>query len=259
MRRMRKKAPPGTARRPLLIAHRGSSGTAPENTLAAFRKAVASGAAMIELDARLSLDGELIVLHDRRVNRTTGGRGRVRDLTLEEIRALDAGSWFGAAFRGEPIPVLRELFSALPVSVALNIEVKTDGDRRRNALMARTLCRFLHAARGRRGVLVSSFDRAFLKRMRSVCPAVPLGLLSTPVRDMGRKPSSLCRSVGATTFICSRRQLRKRYVADARANDLALFVYGVNRPAQLAQALRAGVDGVMTDFPELLRHRIPCP
>jgi glycerophosphoryl diester phosphodiesterase len=243
----------------VLIAHRGSSGAAPENTLAAFRRAASEGAEMVELDVRLSRDGALVVFHDRRVRRITSAKGSIRDLTLAEIRALDAGSWRGAAFRGERIPLLSEVFGALPGRIGVNVEVKTDGDRPRRPILARALCGLLRAEGRGREVVISSFDRAFLRRMRSACPGVRLGLLSVPVKDAGRKPSSLCRSVGASVFICSRRQLRKRHVLDAQRHGLALYVYGVNRPEDLARVLRAGVDGVMTDDPKNMRHRIPCP
>jgi glycerophosphoryl diester phosphodiesterase len=259
MRRTRNTHPAGTLRQPMLIAHRGSSGTAPENTLFAFRQAVEAGAEMIELDIRLTRDGALVVLHDQRVARTTNGRGRVRDLPLDAIRTLDAGSWYGSAFHGEPVPGLYDVLRKIPRRIGLNIEVKTDGDRHRRTLLARTLCGYLDRGQSPRTVLVSSFDRTFLKRMKSVCPATNVGVLYMPVRDLGRTPSSLCRPLGATTFICSRRQLRKRYVVDARQNGLAVFVYGINRPAHLQKALRYGVDGIMTDYPEKIRHRKELP
>src|SRR5512140_205883 len=116
--------------RPLLVAHRGSSGTAPENTMAAFRKAIAAGVDMIELDVRMSKDYHLIVLHDSTVRRTTNGPGRVCGMSLQELKSLDAGSWFGPRFRGEQIPTLREVMELLPARVGLNSEVKTDGDPR---------------------------------------------------------------------------------------------------------------------------------
>src|ERR1700694_2483556 len=92
----------------LVIAHRGASGNAPENTLAAFRKAVALGATFIETDLQLSRDAHFVAIHDATVNRTTNGQGRVHDMKLAELRRLDPGSWFGSEFAGERIPTLGE-------------------------------------------------------------------------------------------------------------------------------------------------------
>src|SRR5512132_2317510 len=116
----------------IIGAHRGSSGNAPENTLAAFRLAAKVGVDMIELDVRLTADRHLVVFHDRRLGRTVRGSGPVWMKTLAELRDLDAGSWFGHRFRRERIPTLHEVFHAVPRSVGINIEVKTDGDSRRN-------------------------------------------------------------------------------------------------------------------------------
>src|SRR6266702_780459 len=93
----------------LAIAHRGASGNAPENTLAAFRKAVALGATFIETDLQLSRDARFVAIHDATVNRTTNGQGAVHDMTLADLRRLDAGSWFGSEFAGERIPTLEEI------------------------------------------------------------------------------------------------------------------------------------------------------
>src|ERR1700751_4542895 len=93
----------------LAIAHRGASGYAPENTLAAFRRAVTMGAGFIETDLQLSRDARLVALHDATVNRTTNGQGAVHDMTLGELRRLDAGSWFGSEFAGERIPTVEEI------------------------------------------------------------------------------------------------------------------------------------------------------
>ena len=101
--------------RPLVVAHRGSSGTAPENTMAAFRLAVAAGADMIEFDVRMTRDFELVVHHDRSLGRTSDGSGRIWDLTLGDLRGSDAGSWFAKKFAGERIPTLRQVLEEIMV------------------------------------------------------------------------------------------------------------------------------------------------
>ena len=119
----------------LMIAHRGASGHAPENTLAAFRKAVALGVSFIETDLQLTHDARLVAIHDDTVNRTTNGQGAVHDLTLEEIRKLDAGSWFGSEFTGERVPTLEEILDFVPVPVKASVipRWRTSSRPRRNA------------------------------------------------------------------------------------------------------------------------------
>jgi glycerophosphoryl diester phosphodiesterase len=222
--------------------------------MAAFLRAVQDGAVMVELDVRLSADEELVVMHDRRVNRTTGKRGRVRDLTVAELKLLDAGSWFGPSYSGERIPLLREVFRSLPFGIGLNIEAKTDGDRHRDGEMSRALGELItKEARGRE-LLVSSFDHHFLRRFHRMYPSVALGVLYMAVRDFARSPVALAHNVGAGTFVCSCAQLRKRTVADAHRNGLQCFSYGVNRIPQLRRVARFGIDGIITDVPARL-HR----
>lgn len=111
-----------------LCAHRGAMGSHPENTLIAFREAVKAGAHMIEFDVRQTKDKKLVVLHDATVDRTTNGTGNVADLTLEEIKQLDAGSWKSTEFEGERIPTLHETLSVVPYNIWLNIHIKGEGD-----------------------------------------------------------------------------------------------------------------------------------
>src|SRR5512135_1831254 len=109
---------------PLVIAHRGSSASAPENTLAAFQLAVEQEADAIELDVDLTRDGHVVVMHDATIDRTTDGHGRVTELTLAEIRGVDAGAWKAAAFDGERVPLLEEVFEAMGQRVLINVEIK---------------------------------------------------------------------------------------------------------------------------------------
>ena len=239
---------------PLIAAHRGSSGVAPENTIAAFRQAIADGADMIELDVRMTSDFELVVLHDRTVRRTTGRKGRIRNLSLNDLHSFDAGSWFGSEFAGERIPLLRNVIDILPSHVQLNIEVKTDGDRRKRQAFAESLVLLLREKNFLSRVLVSSFNHKFLSRLHSIYPALRTGALYMPVRDTGRKPSTLTRRIGASAFICSIVQLRKRHAEDIHANKLTLVCYGVNTRRQLNKAGKWGADIVITDYPKKMRE-----
>jgi len=239
----------GRGHRPLVVGHRGSPGAAPENTMAAFRLAAEAGADMIELDVRMTRDGELVVHHDRRLGRTSDGKGRIRALSLADVRSADAGAWYGRRFRGERIPTLGEVFAVLPRAVGIDIEVKTDGDRRRSALMARTLCRAVHRAHRRESVVISSFDHGFLRRVRRLDPALRLGVLYVPVRDRFRSAAEIARRSGACMFICSRNQLRRRHLREAHEAGLTVAVYGVNTADAASAAARAGVDALISDHP----------
>jgi glycerophosphoryl diester phosphodiesterase len=121
------KAPPGSLSHPMVIAHRGGSDLAPENTLAAFRNAVEVGADAIELDVRLTKDRRVAVFHDRRIDRTTTGSGTIGTLTMEELKNLDAGSWYGREYAGERVPSLEDVFEAVPEDFPVYVEMKARG------------------------------------------------------------------------------------------------------------------------------------
>ncbi len=238
-------------KKPFIVAHRGASGTAPENTMAAFRKAVIAGSDMIELDVRLTKDFHIVVHHDRNVKRTTGGKGNIWDLTLQQLRMLDTGSWFDPKFHRERIPTLREVMEfLLPTNVNLNIEVKTDGDPRTRTRFEECVILIIMEKRFEERALVSSFDHKFIKRMHDLFPEIKTGALYHPVRDIRKKPSKLCSRIGASAFICSRTQLNERMIADARAHKLTLACYGVNTPQHFDKVAALGVDAVVTDWPE---------
>jgi glycerophosphoryl diester phosphodiesterase len=222
--------------------------------MAAFLLADRQGADMVELDVRLSRDGEPVVFHDRRLGRTARGWKRVSDHTLAHLRTLDAGRWFSDRFAGERIPTLREVLHRLPPRLGVNIEVKTDGDRKRRHLLASRLGAFLRPER--RLLLVSSFDHRFLKIFHPYAAGIPTGALYMAVRDLRTRPSVLARRTGASVFICSSAQLRKRFVRDAREHGMRVLVYGVNTGRHLQRILRFGADGVITDHPRKIRSLV---
>ncbi len=239
---------------PLIVAHRGSSGTAPENTLAAFRQAISDGADMIELDVRMTKDFELVVLHDRSVYRTTGRRRKIRDLTLADLRSLDAGSWCSKRFADERIPSLRQVIDIFPSTMSLNVEVKTDGDRRKRIALEESLYLVLREKNFLARTIVSSFDHKFLLRLHNVHPEIRTAVLHIPVRNMTRKPSAIVRRLGATGFTCNIAQLRKRMADDIHANNITLGCYGVNTRRQFEKAMELGVDVVITDWPKEMKR-----
>jgi glycerophosphoryl diester phosphodiesterase len=218
--------------------------------MAAFRQAIIDGADMIELDVRLTKDFHIVVHHDRNVRRTTNRKGNVWDLTLQQLRALDVGSWFHPRFERERIPTLREVMEfLLPTRVNLNIEVKTDGDPRKRAHFEECVILIIMEKRFEERSLVSSFDHKFLKRLHELFPDIKTGALYHPVRDARKKPSTLCSKIGANAFICSHAQLHQRMISNAHSHGLIIATYGVNAPKHFDEVVGLGVDAVVTDWP----------
>src|SRR6478736_95849 len=158
----------------LVIAHRGASGNAPENTLAAFKKAVALGASFVETDLQLSRDAHFVAMHDDTVNRTTNGQGAVHDMTLTELRRLDAGSWFGSEFAGERIPTLEEILEfSKKNDVVFYLELKPSGAWGGEHALIGALRQTGEIAR----TVVISFDLGIISALRKIEPTLMTGLL----------------------------------------------------------------------------------
>ena len=240
--------------RPLVVAHRGSSGSAPENTLAAFRLAIEEGADMVELDVRMTRDFFLVVLHDQDIRRTTNGEGKVWDFSLQELRAFDAGASYHARFKGERIPTLRQAMDLLPPRVSLNIEVKTDGEPRTKLAMEEACILAIMEKKMEGRTIVSSFNHAYLKRFHHLYPAIRTGALAVPVRDALTAPSRLARTLGTSAYICSKEQVTAAIVEDAHAHDLPVACYAINSEKELDRMLKLGVDAVVTDHPRRIRQ-----
>jgi len=161
--------------RPLNFGHRGAPMAAPENTLASFQKAREMGADGVELDVMLCADGEPVVIHDFSVERTTNGHGRVKELTLAQLQALDAGSWFNPQFAGERIPTLREVAAWAGEDILLNIELKSTsihGDGLEEKVIA-----IVHEFGLEQRVVISSFNPFALRRVKQLAPHMHTGLL----------------------------------------------------------------------------------
>ncbi|MGH7841454.1 MAG: glycerophosphodiester phosphodiesterase [Candidatus Binataceae bacterium] len=227
----------------LRIAHRGASADFPENTVAAFEAAIAAGADMCELDVHRTADGAIVVIHDDTVDRTTAGRGRVAELTLAQIRQFDAGSWFGASFAAERIPLLSEVLDLAHGRCALNIELKAPG-------VAAQVCAMLRDRRAEESSLVSSFDAEALAHLRSLAPQIRVGLLasSRPARALQRAMKLKAAAVNPGFELVS-----AEFCAQAHRHGLAIYAWTVDDPLEMRKMIGAGVDGIMTNHPARLR------
>lgn len=238
--------------RPTIFAHRGASVYAPENTLAAFQMAVQQGADAVELDAKLTADGHVVVIHDQTVERTTGSKGRVGELTLDELRRLDAGSFFDIAFEGEPIPTLEEVFEAIGRQIYINIELTnyasvTDS-------LPEKVAALVHKHRMEKRVLFSSFNPLALWRIRRQIPQAPTGLLTMPGRSgaLGRSPLGYLLRYAA--LHPEYQDVNPALVERTHRRGCRLHTYTVNLPEDLQRLFSLGVDGVFTDDPILARQ-----
>lgn len=228
----------------LRIAHRGASGEAPEHTRAAFRRALEYQVDMIELDVHLSRDGELVVIHDDDLGRTTNGAGRVRDLDLAGLRALDAGAWFGAPFAGERILTLGEVIDRIG-GTRLNVELKSARPDWRN--QALRLVDILRRTDRVDSTVVSCFDPEALAVVRDVEPDARLGLLWAQT-DMDAA-WDWAERLRATSFHPHWTLATAATLAAAHHRQLAVLVWTVNEVALMGQLVTAGVDGIISDFP----------
>lgn len=230
----------------LVIAHRGASGHAPENTLAAFRKSLAMGATFIETDLQLSRDARFVAIHDGTVERTTNGQGAVRDLTLAELRRLDAGAWFGSEFAGERIPTLEEVLDfANKHDVVFYLELKPAGAWGGEHALIGALRESGEIAR----TVVISFDPAILAAIRKAEPTLMTGLLfDGQIED----PLEKAVEIGARQAVVRGDLVTPVMIGQARRRDLQVVCWTVNYPAHMRMLAAAGVDGIMSDYPDRL-------
>ena len=235
-----------TAQRPQIVAHRGASGEAPENTLAAYRRALAIGVDAVELDVHLSTEGDVVVIHDFTLGRTTNGSGLVGDLPIAALRRLDAGRWFGEAFAGEPIPTLTEALDALR-RVRVIIEIK-NGPIYYRGIADRVVTEVRNARHP--AVTVSSFDHPVLLDVRALASDIPTAVLysARPI-----DPIRLARDAGAAILHPQWAHVRADGVTAAHGAGLRVETWTVDDPDDLARIVDTGVDGIISNRPDRLR------
>ena len=234
----------------MVIAHRGFSGEAPENTLAAFQKAIDVGCDMLELDIHLSKDREVVVIHDETLERTTNGLGKVTDSTLKELKKLDAGSRFGPQFSGERIPPLKEVLELAKGKILVNIEIKnpTHGQYLITELADRAWQEVKKAGMLNQ-VIFSSFHPASLERIREKDSRSRVAFLYS-------KPWESLREVtGGTSYsVLNLRNihLTKSKIAQIRQAGIQVNVYTVNSEEEMEQFIQWGINGIITNHPDRL-------
>jgi len=234
---------------PIVFAHRGASAHAPENTLAAFKLALDQGADGIELDVKLTADEKVVVIHDATVDRTTDAHGRVKDMTLAEFRALDAGSSFSEVFKGERVPTLEEVFETVGKHTFINVEL-TNYTTPRDHLVE-SVCILVKKFGMQKRVLFSSFLSANLSHARSYLPEVPTGLLALD-GILGLWSRSFGFAFGKYDALHPNlRNVTQQQIYFVHRLKRRIHVWTVNDETDLRRLFKWGVDAVFTDDPQL--------
>jgi glycerophosphoryl diester phosphodiesterase len=260
---------------PLVFAHRGSSAVLPEHTLAAYLRALDEGADGLECDVRLTRDGHLVCVHDRRLDRTSNGRGRVSAYTLAELDQLDFGSWHTGApaddaandvpadpSRTRLLTLDALLRTVLDAGRRVELLIETKHPTRHGAHVERRLVAMLRrhgltepSADDRVGVTIMSFSPLAVRRIQELAPRLPTVLLLEvlpPWMRLGRLPFGARIAGPGVNLLRARPQL----VPALRAAGHRVYAWTVNEPADLDLVLERGVDGIITDRPALVLERL---
>jgi glycerophosphoryl diester phosphodiesterase len=249
---------------PMVVAHRGASAEAPENTLAAVRRAIARDADLVEIDVQRTKDGALVVLHDTTLVRTTDAHRLfprrspwlVGDFTADELGRLDAGSWWSERYAGERIPTLEQVVEVLrPSRAGLLVEVKATslhpGLAADVAAALRSVPGYLGEAAGGGRLIVQSFDPVAMQQHKSLEPSVPVGVLGTPLRSELGALATWADLVNPVHW-----SVRPSYVEAVHRHGMRCHLWTVGRRSHMRRALDMGADGVITNRPGVLRRLV---
>ncbi len=239
--------------RPLVWGHRGASFEAPENTLSAFELAQRMGADGVELDAQRCASGEVVVLHDESLARTTGFAGLVTETPYSVVRALDAGAHKADRFRGERVPLLAEVLAAFPLLVNVELKCERNDDRGLTAAVVR----ILREARAEERVLLSSFNPLCLLRARVFAPRIARALLFESAQEWALR-SGLCAPLLAVRAMHPEHVLATpQHVSHWRRRGYSVGCWTVDDPEAAALLFQSGVSGIITNRPDIIRARWP--
>jgi glycerophosphoryl diester phosphodiesterase len=228
----------------VIMAHRGASAVAPENTLIAYKKAIEMGADYAELDVRQTKDGAVVLMHDKTVYRTTGVKGFVWDFTLAELKKLDAGSWFGEDFKGEPIPTLQEVIRLAKGRMKLNIEVKIS---EKEPGIAQKVVDIVHAENFGQDCIITSFDRETVEIFKAIAPELRTGYI------FEKEYSADVFEGNWDALSCQHELVDAEFVRRAKEKGKKVYVWTLDEREEMLRLIGLGVDGIITDKPDLLK------
>nr|WP_142826301.1 glycerophosphodiester phosphodiesterase family protein [Planococcus soli] len=237
------------------IAHRGASGHAPENTMEAFHKGFEMKSDYIEIDVQMTKDGELVVIHDTTVDRTTDGTGKVGDLTFEEIRQLDAGSWFSEAYAGERVPTFEEVVDEFRGKVGILIELKAPElypgveEKIADALIERNM-----ATPNNNKIIIQSFNHESMKKSKELLPNLSHGVLTGGGWADVTEEQLAQFAAYADYFNPTMSIVTNELVTDVHEAGMDIFPYTSRSQEQALRLFDLNVDGIITDYPEHVYH-----
>ncbi|SCZ02511.1 glycerophosphoryl diester phosphodiesterase [Paenibacillus polysaccharolyticus] len=231
-----------------IIAHRGASAVCPENTMIAFERALELGATGIETDVQMSADGRLVLIHDETLQRTAGSEGWVKDFTYDTLRTLDAGSWFHADFAGEPIPSLEMLFNLVQGKrILLNVELKNGIVPYKG--MEEKIIQVIREWNMEQQVVLSSFNHASLVKCKRIAPDIRTALL---YMEKLYRPYDYAAKLEASGLHPYKLAVAKEEVTAALAQGIVTYPFTVNDPGDMELMMDMGVQGIITDLPDVL-------
>ena len=237
-----------------IFAHRGASGYAPENTLIAIKQAIEMKVDGIEIDIQLTRDGRIVLMHDWKVDRTTTGRGYVYELDYNYIKSLDAGQWFTKDFIGEVVPTLEEVLDILPQDMILNIEIKDTA--RHHSKIEEKLLEVLKKYPDKfENIIVSSFHHDKIKKLQELEPKLKLALLTNSEFIEIEKYLST-NELSSYSYHPEINHVSKEDIEKLYAKGIKIFVWTVNKEEDLNYLVELGVDGVISDYPDIMKELI---
>ena len=229
--------------RMIVMAHRGASADSPENTRIAVQTAVESGADYAEIDVHQTKDGEIILLHDETLDRTTSEKGYVWDFTWDEIRRLDAGSWFGDEFQGEPVPSLEEIIRFSTGRIKLNIEIKIS---REEPDIVSKVVTIIHNYDFEDDCIVTSFDREAVEKIKEIDHRIKTGFI------FGKDYPEGVFTGSWEVLSCNYKVVDKEFVKKAKKNKKKVYVWTVDEKSEMLRLIDLKIDAIITNKPKYL-------
>lgn len=232
--------------KPIIYAHRGAKGYRPENTMAAFKLAMEMGADGIETDIHLSKDGYLVLIHDEKVDRTTTKKGYIKDMTLDQIKLLDAGSKFSEEFAGEEIPTLEELIILTKdTDIILNIEIKNN--KMNYPKIEEKLVELIKKYKIEERVIISSFNHNTIYKIKELDENLKTGILYS--RNI-KRPIRFAKNIKADALHPKHKRVDFKLMIKAKLTGLEINTFTINNTKQMNKMFKYRVDGIITDYPD---------
>ncbi|MBL7974358.1 MAG: hypothetical protein JNJ85_05575 [Candidatus Kapabacteria bacterium] len=232
-----------------VVAHRGSSGTAPENTLAAISEAIEAGAKMVEIDVRLTADDYVVLLHDHVLGRTTSGHGKSKELLYTDIKDLDAGGWFNEKFSNERVPLLEQALQLLRKHECyVNIEIKPPQPNENFEKRIERIVDIVDECKMLPNTLFGSFHHHSLKVLKQQYPSAHTAAINLPGDN--RLPSEIAHEIQCEALVCSLRECTHKRTNDAHAHGLYMGVYTINTEQDLQHILKYDVTAIVSNYPK---------